>query len=191
MWSWKKCTLVSLRAGLFTAVLMSVFWYIWSVYAPVPELSTIELLHGKVLTFPFHLSRWSDVVFAPLLVAMMLTCYGRIERKDKLWFGVVFGLLFGVVIGLIVGLIASLGYGLFFGVVFGVVFGLALGLDFGHVYGLGYALGYVLGYVLGYILALGLIYGVVVGVVIGLAYGLVLLIPRAKVFLAYITGSKE
>ena len=159
MWSWKKCALVSLGAGLVTAVVMSTFWYIWSIYAPVPEVSTIELLPGNVLTFPFHLSRWSDVVFAPLLVAMMLTCYGRIERKDKLGFG--------------------------------VVFGLALRLDFGHVCGLGYVLGYILGYILGYVLALGLIYGVVVGVVIGLAYGLVLLIPRAKVFLAYITGSKE
>ena len=186
MWSWKKCTLVSLRAGLFTAVLMSVFWYIWSVYAPVPELSTIELLHGNVFTLPFHLSRWSDVIFAPILVAMMLTCYGRIKWTDELWSGVGIGLLFGVVIGLAIGLIAGLAAGLILGLCFGLYFGLCSGVVFGVVVGLGY----VFGFFLGFGVINGLVVGVVGGAIVGLIYMLVLLIPKAKVFFAYLTGSK-
>ena len=183
MWSWKKCSLVSLGVGLFTAVMMSVFWYIWSIHAPVPELSTIKLSLGNVLTLPFHISRWSDVIFAPLLVAMMLTCYGRIRWTDESWSGLAAGLAIGLIYGLAAGFYAGLAAGLAIGLFAGLGFGLGFGVVFGVIVGLGYVFGFFLGF--------GVINGLVVGVVVGLIYGLVFLVSRAKPFFAYITGSKQ
>lgn len=66
-----KMAVASLYAGLFFAL----FWGIWSLFAPVPVLTEIKLAKNLIWRLPFAVSRWWDVLFAPLCVSAGFVWY--------------------------------------------------------------------------------------------------------------------
>ena len=67
----KKKLLKMAVASLYSALFFAIFWGIWSCFAPVPALTEIKWSNASASAWhpPFAISRWWDVLFAPLCVS--------------------------------------------------------------------------------------------------------------------------
>jgi len=124
--NWERRKKLIIRWAIVTAGVTALFWFIWSRVAEVPVTTVIRLTKSQVL--PISLSRWWDVLAAPIWSTVFILLFTsdlakKIEKAD-----VLFGLGFGLVPGLAFGLVFGLGPGLVFGLA-----GLGLGLGFGLI----------------------------------------------------------
>lgn len=183
------------RVPLSTALIIALFWGIWYlIVGSVPTVTSVQW--GKwTIQLPFAISRWTDVLFAPIFAFFPVAYFTSMRiatRKESkkssslflrrmvvasafvLAFGLVvvgltFGLSFGLVAGLFLGgLAAGLligGLDVDIGLADGLIGGLRLGLS---VVGLIFAWGF--GLIFGW--GIGLVVGFVVGLIFGLGFGL-------------------
>lgn len=98
----KRYGQICLRIGLLAAIVMALFWGIWSLFAPVPDHSTLVWI--KEVKWTIGMSRWWDIPMAFALINV----YGWIGRDLWLW-GKKSGaseddLVAGLGVGLVVGL---------------------------------------------------------------------------------------
>ena len=131
------------RWAMFTAFLTAIFWGVW--YAIAGEIPTVEKVLWSVgekgppvqwLQLPFAISRWWDVMLAPVWSSMIILIFRTTTDKavlDSVGVGLGVGLVAGLVAGLGVGLGAGLVVGFYFGLCFGLVAGLVAGLVVGLV----------------------------------------------------------
>ena len=121
------------RVPLAVAILMVLFWGIWAIFAPVPKTTEIMMTKDWVVQLPFAISRWWDILFAPIwtFILVFLFTPKKVKGDRDLFFGLVVGLGFGLVIGLGVDLVIGLGVGLIIGLGFGLGFGLVFGMGVG------------------------------------------------------------
>ena len=116
---------MSLRMGCACALLVAIFWGVWSLFAPVPGSQVLEITQDFSLTIPF--SRWFDVPFVFLMFyvyAYIINLYLRVGSRYVDRDDMVTGLVFGFGVGLVFGF----GVGLVYGLVYGLVFGFGVGL---------------------------------------------------------------
>ena len=173
----KKLRQVALIA-IYSTLLAVLVWGIWSLFAPVPVMTEIVWDKGAVWRLPFSVSRWWDVLFAPIWVLFISSLYLFVKpyilakypsvSDDDLVAGLALGLVFGLSLSLSLGLVAGLGAGLGASLVFALVAGLVAGLVFALVTGLGAGLG--AGLVSG--MGAGMVFGLSVDLGAGLGFGL-------------------
>jgi len=138
--NWERRKKLIIRWAIVTAGVTALFWFIWSRVAEVPVTTVIRLTKSQVL--PINLSRWWDVLAAPIWSTIFILLFTsnlakKIEKADVL-FGLGFGLAPGLAFGLVFGLGPGLAIGLAIELVSGLVFGLAgLGLGLGFRLGFG------------------------------------------------------
>ncbi len=100
------------KIPLVAAFITALFWSIYYlVVGSVPTVETVQLTKDVAFQLPFTISRWTDVLFAPILAYILVSIFTnkRVVKRTELLFGLSFGLLFGLVYGLIFGLIYGLG----------------------------------------------------------------------------------
>lgn len=116
------------RWALVSAGLVALFWGSWYLtYGSVPMVSAIKLTPNWTLNLPFSISRWWDVLMAPVWSTILILIFtNHRDMKDK---GLALGLTSGLVFMLASGPASGLVFGLAFGA-FGLVLGLVLGLVF-------------------------------------------------------------
>lgn len=153
------------RWAIFTALVTFIFWAIWhSVTGQVPVVRDIEIIENKTLELPFGISRYLDVIIAPIwsiIIIWILT--NKKVREKVLGIGLTFGLIFGVFLRMVAeyslfALLLCLVSNLLFVILFGTPFGLAFGLSFGLTYGLSKGLVFGLIYLTLLVAFVGLIY---------------------------------
>jgi len=122
-WPNKKCALVSFGVGICSALIVALFWYMWSLYAPVPEVAFL----------PSSISRWTDIIALPLIVMFFVVIQGKslgIPSENTILFcsiasaiscgmfviGMIFGFVDGIIVGIILGLVYAIAFGIFFGI---------------------------------------------------------------------------
>lgn len=119
------------RIPLVAAILVAIFWGIWSFFGQVPATDHLQITEKWTLQLPFSVSRWWDVLFASIwaFILVLIFSSGRIKKDEDLGAaGLVIGLVFSLVFGLIVALV--------FGLVFGLIVALGVGLGTGLAAGL-------------------------------------------------------
>jgi hypothetical protein len=135
VWSNRQCFLVSVRLGLIAAVVVALYWYVRSLYAPFPD-TTGTFFPYSDYPFVLTMSRWSDVLCAPLYVGILVTMYGKYPLIASS--SILSGLTSLVIVGLALGLILTLKYGFGIGLMSGLIFGLTgtllLALFYGFVF---------------------------------------------------------
>jgi hypothetical protein len=111
------------RWSVASTAAIALFWTGWYfINGPVPVVSEFQMSQKWVISFPFALSRWWDVLLGPISAVTVVSFFSSkyyCDYKENLD------------TGLGVGLGAGLGVGLAGGLVFGLTFGLAFGLAFG------------------------------------------------------------
>lgn len=174
MWRW----------GLLAVVVTALFWTIyWLVTGSVPVTTQIlwagapEPDAADVIQLPVAVSRWWDVMFAPVWAVCLvgLIQWSKVERSR------IEGLRTELLIGLGAGLLVGAGFGSFHGLFIGLTFGLSIGLLAGLLIrslsgsnqGISVGAGIILGTGLGIGLVHGLISGLLAELVLGLACGLI------------------
>ena len=73
------------RIPLIVAILFTLFWGIWSFFGgQVPATDQLRMIDEWIIQFPFPISRWLDVIFAPLLTFILVLIFSSERyRKDK------------------------------------------------------------------------------------------------------------
>lgn len=164
------------RIPLIAAILVAMFWGIWSLFGSVSATDHLQMTAKWTLQLPFSVSRWWDVLFAPIwaLIFVLILSLKRTKKDKNLDSMLVVGLVLSLAVGMLFGLGVGLVIGLFAILVFGLAssFDLGIGLDVGL--GVGLAVGLAVGLVFG--LAVGLAVGLVLSLVIGLTVDLVILL---------------
>ena len=133
------------RVPLFAALLTALFWGIWYLVAgSVPVVTSVQLSAEETIQLPFAVSRWTDVLCAPLWAFTLILFFT--DRRviggegEDLGVGPRTLLIVGVAAGLIIGSVIGLFYGsfngLYFGLLVGLYTGLALALSVGLLAGL-------------------------------------------------------
>ena len=161
--------------GLLGAVIVAIFWGVWSIFDDVPLITRILLLDATTkdgeriidyATLPFEISRWWDILGALWggCLLSMFFCYARKElespsneSKD---------LEVVLVVVLVLALLVGLGSGLSLAIGMGIICGLLLSLFFGilRLIFVGLTLGLVAG------LGFGIFVGLPIGLLIGLLF---------------------
>jgi hypothetical protein len=175
---WQRKKKLMFRWSLVSAGAIALFWGIWYLATgSVPEVKSIKMTPDWIITLPFGISRWWDVLMGPIWAIIITQSLDKIKDEDALAFGLIFGLIFGLVCGLASGLVCGLAFGLASGLAFGLVcslaFGLVCSLAFGLVCSLAFGLTFGLACGLAFGLVCSLAFGLASGLVCGLASGLV------------------
>ena len=73
------------RIPLIVAVLFALFWGIYSLFGgQVPATNQLRMINKWTIQFPFPVSRWLDVIFAPLLTFVLVLIFSSQRyKKDK------------------------------------------------------------------------------------------------------------
>jgi len=147
-------------------LVMASFWFSWwrELAGEVPSLTELVWFTGRgtdkpvVWTLPFGLSRYWDILAAPIFVLII----SRLKHFDSgSRDALAGGLFFGLFLGLTVGLSFGLSVVVFAGLIIGLTFGLSgrLSVKDGLTFGISYSL--VMGLYLG--LLPGLVFFLVIG----------------------------
>jgi len=156
IWSWKKCTLVSLFVGAIASAATVGFWYAWSLYAPAHEITSVMLTLKTTIALPILLPAWTTAALVFPVVAVLTAIYGRSKGKADLFIGLLSGLAIGLIFGLYYGVAVGLTYAVVVGLIYGVyneliyrkesraiemltvgfVYSLVVGLKYGLIVGL-------------------------------------------------------
>ena len=109
------------RWSLTITIATALFWVIWWLaFGDVPSTKSLQFDEKTAYDLPFAVSRWWDVVFAPLWTAIFVYIISKAEEFEDDDF------LAGLGAGLVAGLVAGLGVGLGFGLGVGLVVGLGV-----------------------------------------------------------------
>lgn len=129
VWFWPTVTFLGLAA----------YWTIWSlVIGKVPVISGLNKVDGTILSLPFFISRWWDLLFGPLIVLLIakpvIKFWSKLSGTTELqvdYFAMcvmlsvvlsVYAYMFqDITQGLNLMLLVAFGFGLLFGAVLGVV----------------------------------------------------------------------
>lgn len=120
--------------SLLTSALIAAFWAIWYlIKGSVPVDSELHLAKDLVVSLPFPISRWWDVLLGPtfsIMVILIITgkryCGSSDNVQGLIWFGFIFALVGGLSGAFAFGPIGSLIFGFICGSVYGGVEGIVL-----------------------------------------------------------------
>ncbi len=165
------------RVSLVAVIFFTLFWGIWYLSAgEVPTLTEIRWSsEDTIIQLPFSISRFWDIVFAPIWVfslIYLLTCKG--VKNENILVNLLFGLIIGLIAGLALILAINLGH---FNLVDVLIFGLIIGAGMGIFISIGLSLksslhvGLVI--CLSFGLGLSFIFGLVFGLIVGLGLNLI------------------
>lgn len=139
---------IARRWSLLAAVFAALYWGVWYLVTGfVPAVTDIPIWLGQAVTLPFEVSRWWDVVAAPIFVQAAVWLYRRVSDPwacslgavQSLVLGLAIGLVFGIATGLACATICYLAFGLverrYEGVATALEYALAAGLTVGFVHG--------------------------------------------------------
>lgn len=175
------------RWSLITAGVIALFWTIWYlINGEVPEVREITLLsvgmidnnQPLVFTLQSGISRWWDVLFAPVWVVVLIEIFTskKIQNNGGLFLFLILCLVLSLILGCIVGLStvvgSELGSGLIFILFASLAFSLGADLLIGQVLVLGFSLGVGLFFGLGLSMIISLGLSVIIIMVDGLVFGL-------------------
>lgn len=126
---WARCRKLMWRWSLVTAALITAFWHIWAIFAPVPAVYSITINMDYSCQLPFPISRWWDVLFGPIYSALFIWIWYRLmqlkKNRNELASAVILQLMMAVGVGLGFGLIPGT---IAFKIAPGLTFGLAFSL---------------------------------------------------------------
>lgn len=175
---WNKRKKLMIRWSIITTGAIALFWGIWYLVAgSVPELAEIKWDKETTYQLPFAISRWWDVMFAPIWTAIIVWAAMVLKSKTTKIHNLSGDLTLGLVVGLGGGLLMGLGLGptpadLKYSLLMGL--GVCLCLGWGVCLGDGWGAGLISGlsFGLGVCLGIGLKYSLSVGLSISLGVGL-------------------
>ena len=108
---WERRGKLIWRWGFTVATAAALFWFTWSQVADVPAATGFQIAEKWSYPFPFSVSRWWDVLAAPLwstIVILFFTTDSWLMPGSDLIFGLIFGMVivlgWGLIFGLIIGL---------------------------------------------------------------------------------------
>jgi len=176
-----------LKSSFFAGSLVALFWTIWTLAGhPVPVISTIEITRNWIITLPFGISRWWDVLFVSLwasALALIITSEGLQQSSGFFalmeigcnYIGLQVSLAVSLATGLAASLIAYLSGSLLISLIIGLsissIYGLVIYVLFGMADVVGLTVGLAMVVMIGLItgLCLGLVAGVITSFIISLA----------------------
>lgn len=178
------------RWSLVTGGLIALFWAVYYLIAgDVPVVISIKMTKEWIITLPFGISRWCDILIGPIYSIFLILLFTNKKLKEghDLRFHIVSGMIMGLFMGAFGGLVSDLASNLFlvlfFILFFSSILGFVLGVNSGLVSGL------ISGFssFLVSVLVLGLISGIVSVLVSILIFGLVF---ELVVLIKIIAGAK-
>jgi len=166
------------RWSIFSAILIALFWIIWSVFGEVPSVDKIKwtdniLEPDSYIHLPLSISRWFDILVGLLYSVLIVNLvYWAKSKKNK---GQRYNNLFitGLITGLMVSLIfigslsTSLEYNLVLWFITSIFLTSMLNLMINYRYGIIFGFGFTLGYAFTYSLIFGFATWLAIVIIVG------------------------
>lgn len=81
---WKRTKKLMWRWSLISAAFFALFWGVWYLIAgEVPELTQIKWGKGNTYQLPFTISRWWDILFAPIWANLIVVSTKKLSSAQR------------------------------------------------------------------------------------------------------------